>query len=99
MIYREKVLSLKINGYFCGTKDTDMKKRFRLKARRMARESIYGEARYVLFWNGYFVFEPVFTDLKEHCVGIPEFILIKDGEARWTNDCDESFAIMKLLRK
>lgn len=67
------------------------------KAIEMARASIYDTAAYLGEWNGYRVYEPDFNDNKEHCIGIPLFILEKDGKLRWTRDGAESFDIMDAL--
>ena len=38
--------------------------------------------------------EPIFTDGETHVIGIPQFILYKDGKLRWTDSMEESFEIM-----
>ena len=71
-----------------------MSKKIAKKAKKMARESIYDDAEYRGQWNGFDVYEPTFNDDKEHIIGIPQFILVKDGTLRWTKNTKESFAIM-----
>lgn len=64
------------------------------KAIEIAQKSIYDSAVYLGRWNGYNVFEPTFTDDKEHIIGIPQYILEWNGTFRWTNNTAVSFAIM-----
>lgn len=60
----------------------------------MARNSVYDNARYLGKWKGFDVYEPVFEDDEDHFIGLPEFILAKNGSIRWTTGIDEAFAIM-----
>lgn len=66
-------------------------------ANAMAKASIYDGAKYIGEWNGYAVYDPVFNDDEPHFIGIPQYILIKGSEARWTESDKESFAIMDSL--
>ena len=71
-----------------------MKQKYLSKAKEMARNAGFHDAKRIGEWNGYVVIEPIFTDTETHIVGIPQFILYKDGALRWTKNTDESFAIM-----
>lgn len=64
------------------------------KARKLAKSSIYDDAKYLGEWKGYAVYEPTFSDDEPRCIGFPQFILAKDKELRWTADWEESRAIM-----
>lgn len=64
------------------------------KARKMAREAGFGDVMPLGRWKGFDVAEAIFTDGEIHYIGYPQFILSKDGKLRWSNDSDESLAIM-----
>jgi hypothetical protein len=67
------------------------------QAQKIARASIYDDAKYIGKWNGYEVYEPIFTDDKEHYIGFPQYILVKGETLRWTKDHTESIAIMDVF--
>lgn len=60
----------------------------------MARKAAYHDVKRIGTINGYVVLEPIFTDGETHVIGIPQFILYKDGKLRWTDSMEESFEIM-----
>ena len=64
---------------------------------KFAQMSIYDTADYIGKWNGYAVYEPGWNDDDEHCVGFPSFILVKGESIRWSEDWEESRAIMSAL--
>lgn len=61
---------------------------------KFVRNSIYDTVSYLGSWRGFEVWEPGFSDDEEHCVGFPSFILVKGDAVRWTEDWQESRAIM-----
>lgn len=65
------------------------------KAKDMARAAAFHDLRRCGKWRGYTVLEPIFTDGELHFTGIPQYILYKDGKLRWTEDMEESFAVME----
>jgi hypothetical protein len=71
-----------------------MKQKYLSEAKQMARNAGYHDVKRIGKWKGYEVFEQIFTDDEIHFIGIPQYILYKDGALRWTKDKDESFAIM-----
>lgn len=76
-----------------------MNKEYQKRASEMAKASIYHDAEYLGTWNGYEVFEPVFNDDEVHYIGFPQFILCKDGTARWTQTRQESIKILSIFYK
>jgi hypothetical protein len=65
-----------------------------LNKQKIAKASIYDDARYLGMWNGYEVYEPIFNDDEVHYTGFSQFILAKNNALRWTKDHTESIAIM-----
>lgn len=63
-------------------------------AQKLAKSSIYNDAKYLGEWKDYAVYEPTFDDDEPRCIGFPQFILANDKELRWTKDWEESRAIM-----
>ena len=51
------------------------------------------------YWNDYEVYEPIFWEMAILCVGLPEFILVKEDEIRLTNGAEEAFKIMDEMEK
>ena len=74
-------------------------KKIRAKARKMAQQSIYNSVKYLGKWKDYDVFEPTFNDDEIHFIGFPQFILYNEKGYRWTNNNEESSAIMAALWK
>lgn len=74
-----------------------MNDKYLTQAQNMAKSSIYDDAVYLGEWNNYRVYEPIFNDDVERCIGFPSFILAKPGEVRWNFDWEESSAIMSAL--
>lgn len=74
-----------------------MKQKFLEKARKIAQQSIYDNVKYIGKWKGYDVFEPTFDDDEVHFIGFPQFILYNEKGYRWTNNNEESSAIMATL--
>lgn len=72
-----------------------MKQKILQKVKKMARNAGYHDAKAIGKWKGYEVAEPIFTDGVVHYIGIPMFILVKDGTMRWTVNWQESKAIME----
>ncbi|MGN8636226.1 hypothetical protein [Eubacterium pyruvativorans] len=67
----------------------------------IAKKNGYDTARYVGVWNGYEVWTGDFTDGKVHEVGLPLFILIKDGKYKlgydeWMEIMDELYPYMEV---
>ena len=46
-------------------------------------------------WNGYTVYTPSFNDGKEHCIGLPYVILVKNGKARMSSFDETCTYMMK----
>ena len=76
-----------------------MKQKFLIEAKRMARDAGYHEARRVGIYKEYSVMEPIFTDGKFHFIGIPQYILYKEGKLRWTKDYQESLDIIDAISR
>lgn len=74
-----------------------MNKKDLKKAKKLARASIYDSARHAGVWNGCDIYEPTTAGDDISCTGWPQFIVIKDGKARWTEDWRESRDIMDAL--
>lgn len=71
-----------------------MKQVYFKKAQEMAKKAAYHDVKRIGKINGHVVLEPIFTDGETHVIGIPQFILYKDGKLRWTDSMEESFEIM-----
>ena len=69
------------------------------EAKRMARAAAFHDLIKKGIWNGYTILEPTFSDSGEHIIGIPQYILYKDGKLRWTKDVEESFSIMESVQR
>lgn len=76
-----------------------MKRRFILRAKRMAREAGFHDAKKVSEWNGYIVFEPFFDDEIMRYIGYPQFILLKSEKMRWTKNNKESLLILDSIKE
>lgn len=76
-----------------------MRQKYLSDAKTMAREAGYHDARKVGEWDGYEIIEPIFTDGQSHFIGLPQYILYRDGKLRWAKDTQESFSIMDALAK
>ncbi len=74
-----------------------MRQRVLLEVKTKARSAGYHDVKVIGKWNGYEVAEPIFSDGKIRYIGIPQFILVKGTEIRWTVDDEESVSIMKTL--
>lgn len=64
------------------------------KIKKMARQAGYHDIKPIGIWNGYKVFEPIYTDDFVRYQGYPQFLLAKGDTIRWSNDYTESIAIM-----
>ncbi len=73
-----------------------MKQKYLQEAKKMARNLGYHDAVRRGTWNGFEVVEPVFTDDEMHIIGLPQYILYKDGELKWTKGM-EGLKIMSAL--
>lgn len=73
-----------------------MKQKYLQEAKAMARNLGYHDAVRRGTWNGYEVVEPVFTDNEMHIIGLPQYILYKDGRLKWTEG-EEGLKIMSAL--
>lgn len=71
-----------------------MKQGILAEARKMAKEAGFHDVKRAGSWKGYEVIEPIFTDGEIHYCGLPQYILCKGGALRWTEDDEESLAIM-----
>ena len=65
------------------------------RAVALAKSSIYDGAQHIGEWRGCDVYEPTFADNKPRFIGFPQFIIVKNGDARFTNGEDESRSIMR----
>ena len=74
-----------------------MTDKYLAQVKNLVKSSIYDDAVYLGEWNGYRVYEPIFNDDIERCIGFPSFILATAGEVRWNSDWEESSAIMSAL--
>lgn len=68
------------------------------KIKEMARSAGFHDVRFAGHWNGYKVFEPIFSDGVIHYIGYPTFILRKGKTLRWTDDGEEGLEIARSLR-
>ncbi|MDD6448287.1 MAG: hypothetical protein PUF78_01000 [Lachnospiraceae bacterium] len=62
----------------------------------VAKKNSYDTAKYAGEWHGYDVWVGEFTDGKKHEVGLPLFILVKDGKYKlgydsWMQIMDDLF--------
>ena len=57
------------------------------------------DSEYLGTWKGYEVFAPTFDDDAVHYIVFPQFILCKDGTARWTQTRQESIKILSIFYK
>ena len=73
-----------------------MKQKYLQEAKKMARNLGYHDAVRRGTWNGYEVVAPVFTDNEMHIIGLPQYILYKDGKLNWTKGM-EGLKIMSAL--
>lgn len=67
------------------------------KIKELAKKYGFHDVKYAGKWKDCKVYEPIFTDGKEHCIGYPQYILCKEGELRWVKDWKESMSIMDAL--
>lgn len=51
----------------------------------LARKCGFDTAEYWKRWHGYDVYEPYFDDSEIQMIGLPQFILSKDGKIRITH--------------
>ncbi len=73
-----------------------MKQKYLREAKKMARNLGYHDAVRRGTWHEYEVVEPVFTDNEMHIIGLPQYILYKDGRLKWTEG-EEGLKIMSAL--
>lgn len=71
--------------------------RMKKKIKELARKSGFHSVRYAGKWHDCKVYEPIFTDGQEHCIGYPQYIIEENGKLRWTKDWKESLAVMDAL--
>ena len=67
------------------------------KIKELTKENCYQDVNYIGMWNGHEVYEPIYTDGKEHDIGYPQYILSKGNSLRWTKNWEESLDIMTTL--
>ena len=67
------------------------------KIKELARKSGFHSVRYAGKWHDCKVYEPIFTDGQEHCIGYHQYIIEETDELRWQNDWEESLAVMDAL--
>lgn len=61
---------------------------------KFVKENDYESAEYKGEYKGYKVYSTIYRDDGEvYCIGLPAFILEKDGALKWVQD-EESFEIM-----
>ena len=87
------------NKFYKWSGDIDKfhEKNRKLEIVRMANSAGYDYAITAGYWNDYEVYEPIFWEVEPLCVGLPEFILVKEDEIHWTNDTEEAFKVMDEL--
>ena len=64
------------------------------KAVKMAKDAGYDDAKILGKWKSCEVVDPIYNDDIVRYTGFPQFILLENGLLRWTNDWEESRAIM-----
>ena len=69
----------------------------RKKIKKMTKENCFHDVNYIGMWNRHKVYEPIYTDGKEHDIGYPQYILSKGNSLRWTKNWEESLDIMTTL--
>lgn len=63
----------------------------------LAKKDIFDDAKDTgKIWKGYKVYEPIFFDNEPRCIGLPHFILEKNGIVRFTTD-KECFKVLDLV--
>lgn len=67
------------------------------KIKELTKENSFHDVNYIGMWNGHIVYEPIYTDGKEHDIGYPQYILSKGNSLRWTKNWEESLNIMTTL--
>lgn len=70
-----------------------MAKRDSSIARDLAQAAGFDNVKRVGKWHGFDVFDPDYNDDIIRYIGLPQFILVKDGVSRWSSP-DEAFEIM-----
>ena len=65
----------------------------------MVNSTGYDYAVNIGFWNDYEVYEPIYWADGIYNEGLPEFILAKDEEIRWTNSSEEAFKVINEMEK
>jgi hypothetical protein len=78
--------------------DNNMEQKKLHEAKKLAKKAGFHDAKLIGKWKGYEVVEPIFTDGETHFVGMPQYLLCKDGKLRWTEDYQESLDIMDDLQ-
>lgn len=81
----------KNTNYFRITKENEG------KIKKNSKINGFHDANYIGMWNGHKVYEPIYTDGKEHDIGYPQYILSKGNSLRWTKNWEESLDIMTTL--
>lgn len=59
-----------------------------------AKENGYDNAKYLGEWDTFTVYEPIFDDDKDHYIGYPLSILVKDNKIRFTTE-KECFDVLE----
>ena len=72
-------------------------KEMKKKIKEMARKYGFHDVEYAGKWKNCKVYEAIFTDGREHCIGFPQYIIEENGKLRWTKDWEESLAVMDAL--
>lgn len=89
------------NKFYKWSGDIDKfhEKNRKLEIIRMANSAGYEYAISTGYWKEYEVYEPIFWEVGPLCVGLPEFILVKEDEIRWTNGREEAFEVMDAIEE
>ncbi len=64
------------------------------KIKELAKKYGFHDVKYAGRWKDREVYEPIFLDDEDHCIGYPQYILCKNGKLCWVRDWKESIEIM-----
>ncbi len=69
-------------------------KQLEIVKKEVLRKGIYDDCEYLGTWNGYEVYNPFFKDGITRELGLPEFIVVKNGAINFIQDEKIVFEIM-----
>lgn len=58
----------------------------------------YDNAKFIGLWNGFEVYQPIYSNSEIHYIGYPHRILLKENTIRWTSN-REAIEILNTLKK